>query len=275
MSRTALALALSALALAAPPAAAAYGVDLGSLFSCDAAGSKNSNNALISGLVSGFATPKIAKNGAVGAAVQAGLGSTVGKGIGCKMDPKAAGDAQTAFQRALDTGQPQSWSDPANNVTGKVEVLGHASGGGPSSGGSSSGAWRFAPGVQAMSRAGNQGGAYAASSRVNVRAAPDTTAMILARLQPGAPVQVAGVVGTGWYAIERDGLIQGYVSPTVLRPSVDGPVGGGSSGGGGVVAGGGDCRLVQQTINQKGQPPVQQLFNACRDQAGAWQLSKV
>lgn len=249
--------AASLLALSVPAAASAQG--LGSLYSCDAKGSANTSGAVIGGLVGALAGSQVSKNErGLGAVIGAGLGSAIGNNIGCRMDRKAQLDAQQAFQRALDTGKAQNWSDPQSGASGRIEVLGPASGNGAGAT-NYPGRWRYAQGVAVANRVSTVGGSYAASSRINMRAAPNTSAAVVDRLQADEPFDVAGAVAGGWLAVIEDGFIQGYVSRSVVRPA----------GGGG----GGDCRLVEQTVNERGQGSYRERFNACRDGSGSWRLT--
>ena len=261
MSRATFALVFSALGISlAAPSPAAAGFGLSSLYGCDAAGSSNTTGAIVGGLIGGVVGAKVAKNDAVGAVIGAGLGSALGNNIGCRMDRKTSVDAQTAFQRALDTGKPQAWSDPANGIKGKIEVLGPGTGSGDAGGGST-GPWRYASGVTPVSSTGGPGGAYSANGRINMRAAPNTNAVVVRKVQPGEALRVAGGVPGGWLAVEDAGYIQGYVASSVVRPN----------GGGGY----GDCRRVRQTINEKGQQPYTQEYNACRNTGGSWELNTI
>jgi len=252
-------IAAAVLALAAPGAAGAQG--LGSLYSCDAQGSANTTGAVVGGLVGALAGSQVSKNErALGAVIGAGLGSAIGNNIGCRMDRKARLNAQAALERALETGKAQSWSDPQTGSTGRIEVLGPSS---PASGGGAtpgySGRWRYAQGVTVASRVSAAGGTYAGDGRVNVRAAPNTSAAVVDRLQAGESFEVAGAVAGGWLAVIEDGFIQGYVARSVVHPA-----GGGADG---------ECRLVQQTVNERGQPSYRERFNACRDGSGQWRLT--
>ena len=103
------------------------------------------------------------------------------------------------------------------------------------------------------------GGAFAGAGRVNIRAAPNASAPVVDRLQAGEEIEVAGLVAGGWLAVIEDGYIQGYVARSVVRPSGDDE--------------GSDCRLVQQTVTERGQPPLRERYNACRDDRGSWNLS--
>lgn len=259
MSRV-LTLALAAtLGLAAPSAASAAGFGLNSLYGCDAAGSKDTTGAVVGGLVGALAGSQISKNErGLGAVIGAGIGAAIGNNIGCRMDRKARQDAQTAFQQALDTGRAQSWSDPQTGASGSIRVI--ASAERPSPPPARIGAWRFAQGIAPAVRASSVGGAYAASNRVNVRAAPNAGAQVVDRLRPGEEVTIGGAVAGGWLAVVEDGYIQGYVARSAMRPT-DGD--------------GGGCRLVEQTVDEPGQAPYRERFNACRDAAGTWQLETV
>lgn len=253
------AVSLAALALSLPSAASAQG--LGGLFSCDASGSSNTTGAVVGGLVGGLVGSQVSKNErALGAVIGAGIGAAIGNNIGCRMDRKAQQDARTAFQKALDTGKAQTWTDAKTGATGRIEVLGSADG--PSGGGGQpayTGRWRFAEGVAAATRVSSLGGTYSASNRVNVRAAPNASAAIVDRLRAGEQFEVAGAAAGGWLAVVEDGLIQGYVSRSVVRPA-DG-------------SGSGDCRLVQQTIREPGASTVRERYNACRVAGGEWQIT--
>lgn len=259
MTRLAFAAVTMALAAAAGAPGAASAQGLGSLFSCDAQGSSNTTGAVVGGLVGALAGSQVSKNErTLGAVIGAGLGAAIGNNIGCRMDRKAQQDARVAFQRALETGKTQSWSDPQTGASGRISVLGPSSG--SAAGGTSyTGRWRYAQGVTVASRVSTAGGAYAGAGRVNVRAAPNTSAPVVDRLQPNETFEVAGAVAGGWLAVVEDGFIQGYVARSVVQP-----VGGGGDGG---------CRLVEQTVNERGQPAYRERFNACRDSSGEWRLT--
>jgi surface antigen len=263
--RTTLA-ALAALALAAPGAAQAQSFGLGSLFSCDASGSANTTGAVVGGLVGALAGSQVSKeNRALGAAIGAGLGAALGNNIGCRMDRKSQQDAQAAFERALETGRAQSWSDPATGASGRIEVLGPVN---VSTGGSSmsTARWRYAEGVSPAARVSTQGGSFAAANRINMRAAPNANAPVIDRLQAGEQFQVAGAVADGWLAVTESGLIQGYVARSVVR-QVGGTTMASNSGG--------ECKRVRQTFTERGQPTYSETYNACRSAEVGWRLTTV
>ena len=261
MRRPALVLLACAAALSTPAApAAAKGI--GSLFSCDAPGQANTTGAVVGGLVGALAGSQVSKKDrALGAAIGAGIGAAIGNSVGCRMDRNARQDAQQAFERALETGRAQTWSDPQTGATGRIEVVSQAdSGPRPTA---STGRWRFAEGVAPAVRVSSLGGTFAANGRTNVRAAPNANAAVIDRLQPGEEIWVAGAVAGGWLAVEENGRIQGYVARSVMQAR-----GGGSSGGG-------DCRRVEQTITERGQATVREQFEACRGSSGEWNLTSI
>jgi surface antigen len=258
MNRLTLVLALSAvgLSLSAP----ASGAVLSSLYGCDAQGTNNTTGAVVGGLIGALAGSQVSRHErGLGAVVGAGVGAAIGNSVGCRMDRKARQDAQAAFQRALDTGRTQTWSDAESGSSGRIEVLGPA---GPVRRPAPGGRWRFADGVAPAIRVSSVGGAYAATGRINMRAAPNASAEVVDRLQAGERIEVAGAVAGGWLAVIEDGYIQGYVARSVVRP-----VGGGGG------YGGGECQLVLHTLTEPGQPTVRERYNACRDDAGAWNLT--
>src|SRR5262245_4219432 len=91
---------------AAPGEARAAGFGVSSLYGCDAAGNRDTTGAIIGGLVGGLAGSQISRNErALGAVAGAAIGAAIGNSIGCRMDRNARDQAQTAFTRALDSGQ--------------------------------------------------------------------------------------------------------------------------------------------------------------------------
>jgi len=251
--------AASALSLVLFLPSSASAIGLGGLFSCDASGSANTTGAVVGGLVGGLVGSQISKNErTLGAVIGAGLGAALGNNIGCRMDRKSQQDARVAFERALDTGRAQTWSDAQTGATGRIEVLGPSTNLGGAGSSSYTGRWRYAPGVAPAVRVSSLGGVFVANSRVNMRAAPKSDAAVVDRLQSGEEVEVAGTVAGGWLAVLQQGEIQGYVSRSVMRP-----VGGAT----------GECRLVQQTINEPGQAPLRERFNACKGRNG-WEITQ-
>ncbi|HEY0647972.1 glycine zipper domain-containing protein [Phenylobacterium sp.] len=258
MPKLTIAVSALALAFAAPQAASAAG--LGSLYSCDASGNANTTGAVVGGLVGALAGSQISKNErTLGAVIGAGIGSAIGNNIGCRMDRKSRQDAQMAFERALETGRAQNWSDASTGTTGRIEVLGPARGSSSYGGGGQvySGRWRYAQGVAPATRVSSVGGMYSANGRINMRAAPNTSAAVIDRLQDGEEIEIGGAVAGGWLAVIEDGYVQGYVSRGVVRPA---------------GGGGGECQLVRQTITERGQASFTERYTACRDSNGGWRL---
>lgn len=273
-----MALAATAAALAttaAPLPAAAQGMGLGSLFSCQ--GSNGTTGTIVGGLLGGLAGSQISKNErTLGAVAGAALGAWAGNQLGCKMNTSSRTQAQTAFQRTLDTGRAQNWYDPRTGATGRIEVVSNgydsayaAPYAGQYSRNVSSTDLRYARGVQRIYTAFEPAApAYVAAGRVNIRSAPTPGAPVVNRLRAGDQIQVAGRVNGGWLAVEEDGWVQGYVAAAAVRPASRMAYVRNSDS---AYA----CKIVQQTISVRGYPTETQRFNACRDTAGQWRLNPI
>jgi surface antigen len=260
-------------ATAAPPAFAQGGSPLGSLFSCDNPGSRDRTGAVVGGLTGALLGSQISKNErTLGAIVGAGVGAAAGNYIGCRMNNDGRGRAQTAVRTALETDRPQTWTDSRTGSYGRVEVVsdGYSGRQAPYAGGYGSPVsatdLRYARGIQRVYDVRPAAPAYVASGRVNVRAAPTTSAAIVDRLRPGEEVRVAGMVDGGWLAIAENDRVQGYVAASTVRP-VRGMTYASGPGYG--------CKVVQQTISMRGYPTETQRFNACRDSRGEWRLNPI
>lgn len=257
-------------ATAAPAPAAAQGMGLGSLFKCDNGNGKT--GAIVGGLAGALAGSQVSKNErTLGALVGAGLGAWAGNQVACRMNASGRDRAETAFERALNTGRTQTWSDPRTGASGRVEVVSggfdsrHAAYAGEYSQPVSATDLRYGRGIQRVNGLRPAAPVYESPGRVNVRAAPGMNAPVVDRLSAGQQIRTAGMTRDGWLAVEEDGWVQGYVSASALRPvpavtyvrNMDSPY---------------ECRIVQQTISQRGYPGETQRFNACRDTAGEWRL---
>jgi surface antigen len=254
---------LATLAGAPGPASAQSGSPLGSLFSCSAPGSTNTTGAVIGGIAGAALGSQVSKNErALGAVLGAGLGAVAGNWVGCRMQTSSQQRAQAAFQTALDTGRTQTWRD-STGASGRVEVI---SAGPAAEGYAAPASYRdlsFDPGVARINRPLSPAAAsYTAASRVNLRAAPSTSAPVVGRLEPGRPVSAAGQVD-GFVVVHDRGVVRGYVASSVVRPSA------------GPSQARADCRLVEQTTTVPGQGTQAERFNACRDGSGQWRVERV
>lgn len=261
----------TALLAAAPQTAAAQGSPLGGLFSCSAPGSANTTGAVVGGLAGALVGSQVSKNErTLGAVVGAGLGAMAGNYIGCKMDQNSRSRAETAVRTALETGRTQDWYDQRSGASGRVEVIstgraGYGGGYGEPVDGRS---LRYARGVQQVyGELEPVSPTYTAPRTVNMRAAPSTSARIVASVPAGGTLDVAGETD-GWLAVTGPGgRVRGYVSASVVRPSgapayaaaPQGPAEG--------------CRTIRQTITLRGQRPETSRYEACRDQRGEWVLT--
>lgn len=274
MRTHAIALAASVAALstaAAPLPAQAQGFGLNSLFSCE--GQRGTTGAVVGGLAGALAGSQVSDNErTLGAILGAGLGAWAGNQLACRMNNSSRDRAENAFERALDTGRTQTWTDSRTGARGRVEVVSdgrYASA--PYAGAygrvASASELRYAPGVDRVYHLTSAAPMHVADRRVNVRAAPDTRAAVVDRLRPGESFRTIGQTGNGWLVIENDGWVRGYVAASVVRPASGHTYASGY--------GSGECRVVQQTITMRGYPPEVQRFNACRDGRGDWSLNPI
>jgi surface antigen len=165
----------------APAAAQAQGFGLGSLYGCQAEGQRNTTGAVVGGLLGGLAGSQISKNErTLGAVAGAAIGAAIGNSIGCRMDRQAAVRAQSAFQRALDTGRTQTWADEASGASGRIEVV-------------------DGPRPYAAARP-DRSDSYEAIGRANIRSAPNVNAAVVDRLQVGEQVRTRRAVN-GWLPV--------------------------------------------------------------------------
>ncbi len=253
-------LALSAVLVAAsvPPAAQAQSSPLSSIFSCQASGGKQEAGAVIGGVLGGVIGNKVSKNEkTLGTVVGAAIGAAAGSWIGCKMQSTDQARAQTAMRTALDNGQTQVWTNPQTGASGRVDVV-SSSYGPPVAGG----ALNFAPGVQALETYETLPGQYVVNSTANLRAAPTTNSAVVGKMSAGESFDAMGrVPNQPWILVGRYGQAIGYVYDTLVRPANTYAVA--------------SCRVVDQTINAPGYGSSTERYNACKDGAGQWQVTRV
>ena len=253
------AIALSALlaVTGAAPAAHAQTGPLASIFGCSAPGAKQEGGAVLGAVLGGLIGNQVAKNEReLGTVLGAALGAAAGSWIGCRMQSTDQARAQSAMQAALDQGQTQSWSNPQTGASGRVNIV--SSSYGPPIAGAN---LRYGHGVQALATYEQTSSQYVVNSQANLRAAPSLNSAKLGKLAAGESFDALGKVpNQPWILAGRYGQALGYVSESLVRPS------------GYSVA---SCRVVDQTINAPGYGSTTERYNACRDQAGQWQVTRV
>jgi hypothetical protein len=147
---------------------------------CAATGSKQEKGAIIGALVGGLIGSKVSSN-------ERGLGTAVGVGVGAAVGSSIGCNAQVKEAYAQGTYQ--------------------------------SGGRTLARYVQ-PARFERAGGQFAASTRVNLRAAPTTSARSVGMLQPGERFQALATANGGrWVLVGRNGVGVGYVARAYVMPS--------------------------------------------------------
>ncbi|ALL14649.1 SH3 domain-containing protein [Caulobacter henricii] len=248
--------ALAATSLAVPAPVLAQSKGLGSLFSCEGSGKKQEGGALIGAAAGAFIGSKVAKNEkTLGALVGAAAGAAAGSYIGCRMQSTDTALAQQATKKALETGQPQTWSNARTGASGRIDVV--SSSYGPPV---DSRNLRFAQGVQSVPSYDALGGRYASSGNSNLRAGPSAKAALVGKLTPGQTFDALGATpGGGWVLVGQNGYAVGYAAASLVRPVQ-------------VVAA--SCRVIDASISTSGQRPATERYSACQDNRGEWQLTQ-
>lgn len=147
---------------------------------CAASGQKQEKGALIGALVGGLLGSQVSKN-------ERAAGAVVGAGLGAAVGSYAGCNAQTREAYAAGT---------------------YRSGG------------RTLAGYVQPARFERAGGQFAATTRVNLRAAPTTGARAVGMLQPGERFQALATANGGrWVLVGRDGVGIGYVASRYVMPT--------------------------------------------------------
>lgn len=230
---------------------------LGGIFGCDADGKKQTTGAVIGGVVGGVLGNRIAGRGnrTLGTLLGGALGAAGGSALGCKLQKNDQAKAEKAMEDALAQGESQSWESPETGASGNVEVSA-ATNGGTLSG------LKFANGVEPWSGYRKVGGAFVSTSSANIRSRPGLDGQIVGKIPSGARVWVpAATEGAPWYLISDNGVAQGYVSNALLKRASTETAS--------------NCKMVKQTVALADQGSESETFQACKDSAGQWVLTRV
>jgi len=147
---------------------------------CAASGSKQETGAIVGAVIGGLLGSKLSSN-------ERGAGTVVGAGVGAAVGSYAGCNAQVKEAYASGTYQ----------VGGRT----------------------LARHVQ-PARFERAGGQYAATTRVNLRAGPTTSASVVGLLQPGERFQALATANGGrWVLVGRNGVGVGYVARAYVIPS--------------------------------------------------------
>ena len=164
---------------------------------CDAPGNKQVGGALIGALLGAVAGSNLAKNDrGTGTAIGAVVGGATGSYVGCRMqrtDQAQNGYGQT-YQQAYQQPayqQPSTYSHSGYRLSGDISPAAYV----------------------------RDGGDFAASSNLNLRGGPSTSARKVGSLRAGERFQaLARVRGTDWILVGQNGVGVGYVSGRYAHP---------------------------------------------------------
>jgi surface antigen len=239
-----------------PAPAAAQSKGIGGLFACEGSGKKQEGGALIGAGVGALVGRAVSKdNKTLGTVLGGAAGAAAGAYIGCRMQSTDQALAQQATKRALDNGRSEAWSNSRTGASGRIDVV-SSSYGPPLSGEG----LRFERNVQVLPGYDTVGGGYTARSTANLRSSPSTSGKVVGKLSAGERVEVlGGAPGGAWLLVGRNGSGVGYVSASLLNQSGSGPAP--------------SCRIINASINTRGDRPTAERYSACKDTRGEWQLT--
>src|SRR3990167_2911058 len=170
----------TALALSVAAAMGAAPAAQSGPFACAASGQKQEKGELIGALLGGLLGSQVSKN-------ERAAGAVVGAGLGAAVGSYAGCNKQVKEAYAAGT-----YRTGGRTLAGYVQPA------------------RF-------ERAGGQ---YAATTRVNLRAAPTTRARAVGMLQPGERFQAMATANGGrWVLVGKNGVGIGYVSSRYVMPT--------------------------------------------------------
>jgi surface antigen len=230
---------------------------IGGIFGCSTDGNKQTTAAVIGGVVGGVLGNRIAGSGnrTLGTLLGGALGAAGGSALGCKLQKNDQAKAERAMQDALAKGENQSWDNPETGASGNVEVSSAVSG-------ATLSGLKFAKGIEPWTGYRKVGGAFVSTSSANIRSRPGLDGQIVGKLPSGARVWVpAATEGAPWYLISDNGLANGYVSNAMLKRASTETAS--------------NCRMVRQTVAMANQGSESETFQACKDNAGQWVLTRV
>lgn len=230
---------------------------IGGIFGCSTDGNKQTTAAVIGGVVGGVLGNRIAGRGnrTLGTLLGGALGAAGGSALGCKLQKNDQAKAERAMEEALAKGENQSWENPETGASGNVEISSAVSGAPLSN-------LKFANGVEPWSGYRKIGGAFVSTSSANIRSKPGLDGQIVGKLTSGAWVWVpAATEGAPWYLISDNGVAQGYVSNALLKRATTETAA--------------NCKMVKQTVALANEGSESETFQACKDTAGQWVLTRV
>jgi surface antigen len=252
-------------ALPAAPAFAQTGNPLNSIFGCQASGNNQATGAVLGAVVGGLLSNQTSskrtkgRNTVIGAAVGAAAGSY----IGCHMQVADQQRAEAAARRALDTGQNASWNNPQTGASGRVTMVSTRPYDVATAQPVSLAGVRFAAGVEPQGPYFGAAGRYQASSRVNLRGAPNPQGRVVGQLQPGETIEAMARVRaypTDFLLVGSGGVAIGYVSDAAVQPMTRSYASNGNP----------VCRTFDQTMTTGSGETETNRYTACQSPNGEW-----
>lgn len=181
------------------------------------------------------------------------------------------GIAQTS-ERALDTGQTQTWKNPDTGVTTTAEVQQAAYRPAPASSSDADNAdsrrlaWRV-PTMQLI------GADFEANTTSNLRGGPGTDYAVMDQLVSGERVHVVGkVVDADWYMISRNGIGRGFVHADLLNRVENARSDVRRASSDAVEQNVRECSILNQRVETPDGRTETKTARACKRQDGTWEI---
>lgn len=222
----------------------------------------------VGGLLGGVVGSKFGGGSGKTAATIVGAlaGYMIGGEVGSRMQESDRNGLAQSTARAIETGQPQAWSNPDTGVRTEVQVRdAYAE---PET------RTYQAPPLEMINRY------YVATTDSHVRAGPGTNHPIVGLVMANESIPVVGrVVDENWYMVSRDGRGHGFVYAPLLvvasqQPADDNAIRAeaGSNFGGTELAQP-QCTLVTQKVTMPDGGTVSEQFRTCRGADGTWEMA--
>ena len=239
---------------------------LSGVVGCQASGYKQGVGAVAGAAAGGLVGNKLLKKNKLAGTLGGGLaGGAAGSFIGCKLQQNDQARRDAAARANAEADDPSGQGDRGGAYAANDRFAGAPGRDGFALGGRAAGldGLRFAPRVTPASDYDTApAGRYVASTVTNLRAAPSTSADVLARIDPDQQVRVlAAVAGTPWMMVGVDGRADGYAYAPNLRAA-------------GALAEAGACRPVRQTSSARAGAAPPETFDACPQADGGWALRR-
>ena len=243
------------------------------IFACDAPGNKQKTGAIIGAVAGGIIANKVSKdNKTLATVLGAAVGGAAGSYIGCRLQRKDQEKLAKDSERALVLGQDAVYENTDTGIYATTNVTTETY--------QTKSDVRFATNVVAPTSLNLIGGRYAAPKALSLKSSALSTSKTIGTIAANQEIDVLGHTNTKtkWAAVEKNGVVIGYVPLASLNPlgqvamvNENARIGTKTQ----KVNINGVCREVNQTLTQNGQASEDGNISreACVQTDGSWKTS--